>query len=166
MPSRHGPPLSPPARALWPWLLAGLLGCKTELAPAWDTAGAPQRAAQAEERFRRFGEGRFEVVSFTAKGESTKLLVDDFHARTLLYQVPFSARVRFTRAFTIDEIEQIQPHIGEPGWTPEAHRDATMLVLALGGGPRRAGAEQEVAAAAVFEDLEPGVRFRAFDEIR
>jgi len=148
-------------------LLAAVSACKApERAPVWDTAGAPARAEQAQTQFRRFGEGRFEVLSFRADGESTQVLEDDFHARSLLYRVPFKARVRFSRELTIEEVEEIQKHIGEPGWAPERHRDAVMLRLALGSGRRWAGSEQSVEATAVFEDTEPGWRLRAFDGSR
>lgn len=134
----------------------------------WDTAGAPERARRAETELRRFGEGRFEVLSFAAGAESTSLLEDDFHARSLLYRVPFKARVRFTKDLALSQgwEEEIKKHIGEPGWTPDGHRDGVMLAYLLRPGVRTAGREEDVDAAVVFEDLEPGWRFRAFDENR
>jgi hypothetical protein len=139
-------------------------GCQKAPPPAWDTAGAPRRAEQAEANFRRFGQGRFEVLSFRPDGESTRVIEEDFPATIMLYRVAFEAHVRFLRDVEVESQEVIFTHIGEPGWSPESHRDAVMLAFALGPGARRAGAEQTIHAAAVFEDLEPGWRFRAFDE--
>ncbi len=132
----------------------------------WDTAGAPERARQAEVELRRFGQGRFEVVSFAAGAESTSVLEDDFHARSMLYRVRFEARVRFLRELSIAQHweEEIPKHIGDPGWTPDGHRDGVLLSLLLHPGVRAAGKEEDLAATVVFEDLEPGWRFRAFDD--
>jgi len=145
-------------------VVAFAAGCKTTPPPpAWDTASAPERAVQAEVQFRRFGEELFEVLSVQTGTETTQVLEDDFHARSLLYRLPVEARVRFRKDATIEREEELFKHIGEPGWGPESHRERVMLLFALGPGPRQKGAEQDVHAEAVFEDIEPGWRFRAWD---
>jgi hypothetical protein len=145
---------------------AGAAGCKHEAPPLFDTAGAPQRAEQALVEFRRFGEGRFEIVTFKAGTESTRVLEDDFHARSLLYRVPIEARVRYLKDFDIDREDALQRSIGAPGWTPDHHREMTMLGMVLGADRKIGGTVQDVRAAVVFEDLEPGVRFRAVEDDR
>jgi hypothetical protein len=139
----------------------------TDRGPATpDVAGAPERARTAEARFRAWGAGRFEVVSFRPVGERTRTVEDDFHARTLLYVVPFAAKVKLTTALVVAELSEATRSVGEPGWTPEQERDGVMLTLAFGPGRHAAADELEVTAAAVFEDLEPGWRFRAFDRAK
>lgn len=131
-----------------------------------DVAGAPDRTRAAEARFRAWGAGRFEVVSFRPGDERTRTVEDDFHARTLLYVVPFAAKVKLSTALVVAELSEATRSVGEPGWTPEQERDGVMLTLAFGPGRHAAADELEVSAAAVFEDLEPGWRFRAFDRAK
>lgn len=138
----------------------------TRGAGAPDVKGAPERARTAEERFRAWGAGRFEVVSFRPGDERTRTVEDDFHARTLLYVVPFRAKVRFSKALVVEELSEATRRVGEPGWTPERQRDGVMLTQAFGPGRHAAADELEVSATVVFEDLEPGWRFRAFDGAR
>lgn len=51
-----------------------LSGCASEPSVAWDSAAAPERAAQAEVELRAFGKGRFEVLSFHCDPESSEYL--------------------------------------------------------------------------------------------
>lgn len=131
-----------------------------------DVKGAPERARTAEARFRTWGAGRFEVVSFRPGDERTRTVEDDFHARTRLYVVPFTAKVRLSTALVVAELAEATRNVGEPGWTPEQQRDGVMLTLAFGPGKHAAADEIDVSASAVFEDLEPGCRFRAFDRAK
>lgn len=141
-----------------------LLGCAAP-APHWDP-DLSGRAVQAQTEFRRWGEQRFSVLSFQAAAETHRVLTDDFEARSLLYVVPFEAKVRFTAPLEVQPLDRVQLGIGAPGWTAATHRDAVMLQLMLGSRKFAAGEELTVRAAAVFEDLEPGTRFRAFDRAR
>ncbi len=161
-PSMHRAPL---------WVVAAVLCGSTAAcrrAPdgeATDPREPAARAGEAEARLRAWGAGRFDVVSFQAADEHPRTLEDDFHARSHLYVVPFTARVRFTRVLEIDELSASTVRVGEPGWSPERQRDGVMLTQCFGAGSHAAGEELDVSASAVFEDLEPGWRFRAFDEV-
>ncbi|MBK8257210.1 MAG: hypothetical protein IPK82_31620 [Polyangiaceae bacterium] len=142
------------------------LGCTPEAGVEWDTEHAQERHREAAEKLREIGKGRFEVLSFQAGEESTRVLEDDFHARSLLYKVPFSARVRFLAEFTVLEQYELPTLASESNFNPESYREAVQLTLLLGPGKRPVGTEANLSALAVFEDLEPGVRFRVFDTER
>ncbi|MEZ4310328.1 MAG: hypothetical protein R3F14_19990 [Polyangiaceae bacterium] len=139
-------------------------GCSPGREPvAWDTAGAEGRKALAGMELLKLSHARFEVLSFEAGAESTRVLEDDFHARSALYSVPFRARIRYLMDVEVAEMQELPARIGGEGWTPDRHREDVMSALVLGPGRHAAGTEQGLDALAVFEDTEPGYRLRAFD---
>ena len=148
----------------WIGLAIALAACSRPAAPprVWDSRGGAARARLSEEEIAGLGHDLFVVRSFEAETESRREVVDEY-AVTGLYEVPFRAELELTRDVLVEGDREIGDRVGEPGWTIDVHHRATALMRVLGPGPRRAGARFEIHAIAVFEDLEPGWRFRALD---
>jgi len=145
-----------------------LVACaKTSTAlPPPDPNEIKDRAMQAEKELRRLGAGRFEVVSFSAEPERLVTFSDDFEYPTTQHHVPFRAKVRLSVPLTVLRDGELMDQQKLPGWKPEDTRAGYVLLLLMGPGQFAAGSELDLSAAAAFDDLEPGYRFRIFDKRR
>ncbi|MFO0759297.1 MAG: hypothetical protein U0359_22585 [Byssovorax sp.] len=159
-----------PPRVLLAWLLAAaplLGGC------AGDDPHTPVRpadlarlAAEGEQGLRALGRGRFEVLSFSPGAGKRLDYCDTFHFRTRLFALGFSARVRFVAAVDVPSTSALDASLGAPGSSVEQVEEQLTLHEVLGEGRREAGSEAALDAAAVFLDLEPGLRFERIDRVR
>ncbi|MBI2390927.1 MAG: hypothetical protein HYV09_15150 [Deltaproteobacteria bacterium] len=147
-------------------VVIALVACAKAPSIAPDPTAERHRAEQAESELRRFGKGRFEVLSFTAEPERVLRFVDDFDYPTTQHHVPFRARVRLTAPLVVLGDSDLIAQQKLPGWTPAATREGLELTFLFGPGSWEGGKELDISAAAAFDDLEPGDRFRVFDRRR
>jgi hypothetical protein len=151
--------------AHWPLLLCGaLLGCGGGAAPAASDPGDPAaRAKEAEAELRHLGAGRFEVDDFQVVSETRYTFRDDYEYPTHIVAVSFKARVHATQDFDLPTAEALMARKGEPDLSlPDLERDVA-LINVFGYRALHAGEQRTVEAAAAFDVLEPGYRFRLFD---
>jgi hypothetical protein len=151
--------------ALPPLLLCGaLLGCGGGAAPAASDPGDPAaRAKEAESELRLLGRGRFEVDDLQVVSELQYTFRDDYEYPTRVVAVSFKARVHGTQDFELPSAEALMARKGEPGLSlPDLERDVALIDV-FGYRPLRPGEQRTVEAAAAFDMLEPGYRFRLFD---
>lgn len=140
-----------------------LVACRAEGEVPRDEAS---RAIEAHEALRRFGEGWFEVQSFTPGVSKAHEYRDDFGFVTAVVAQSFSARVRVVAPFEVPSKNEMMVRSRRPGWQPEQIDREFQLFSLLGEGEQPAGRVVEVQGAAVFDRLRPGERFRAFDRVR
>lgn len=123
-----------------------------------------ERAAMEQEaaaRFRAFGEGLFTVDELKIAGHRDLILIEYFY-ESKLHEVALDARIQLPRDLHVRAREEIAARVGAPDWTRE-ERDRDVVLLSLfGPGDRKAGSAS-LRAAAMFDDLEPGWRFRLVD---
>jgi hypothetical protein len=151
--------------ARWSLLLCGaLLGCARHVAPSTgDADDAAARAKEAETQLRSLGAGRFEVDDFHVTSEVTYTFHDDYEYPTPIVAVSFKARVRATQDIDLDGADALMRRKGEPDLSlPDLERDVALLNV-LGYRALHAGEQRPIEAAAAFDLLEPGQRFRLFD---
>jgi hypothetical protein len=151
--------------ARWSLLLCGaLLGCERGAAPAASEPDDPAaRAHEAEAQLRSLGAGRFEVDDFQVVAETPYTFRDDYEYPTRVLALSFKARVHATREIEISGPEALMKRKGEPELSlPDLERDVALLNV-LGYRPLHAGEPRAIEAAATFDNLEPGYRFRLFD---
>ncbi len=151
--------------ARWSLLLCGaLLDCGQHAAPAASDPGDPAaRAREAEAQLRTLGVGRFEVDDFQVTSEVPYTFHDDYEFPTPIVAVSFKARVHAITELAIPGSEALMKRKGEPDLSlPDLERDVALLNL-FGNRALHAGEQRTIEAAAAFERLEPGYRFRLFD---
>ena len=144
--------------------VAATLGCSLRRQP--DQTAQLQRAIRAEAEFARFGNGRYHVITFAADPERELQFPDDFEQPLRVYEVPFTARVRFTAALDVPHREQWQQRVGQPGWSVHTLIDDAQMALVFGSGPHGIDEELDVEGAVMFDWLENGWRFRCLDRVR
>ena len=154
--------------ARWLVILGGaLLGCTHEAAPGVGEPGAPaaptERAKEAETELRSLGAGRFDVDDFQVVSETRYTFRDDYEYPTRIVAVSFKAHVHGTHDFDLPGAEALMKRKGEPDLSlPDLERDVALLNV-FGYRPLHPGERREIEAAASFDLLEPGYRFRLFD---
>ena len=152
-------------RARWlPILCGALLGCAHEAAPDPGEPGDPAaRAKEAETQLRSLGAGRFDVDDFQVVSETRYTFRDDYEYPTRIVAVSFKARVHGTQEFDLPGAEALMKRKGDPDLSlPDLERDVALLNV-FGYRPLHVGEQRTVEAAASFDLLEPGYRFRLFD---
>lgn len=152
-------------------LLAGCHGPPSETdglvsATAVDAAERVRLIEEAQARLRKLGRDRYTVEDFRFSSEKRFELHDDFDTVTRLYAIDFTATVRFTRDLEVPDQGAMAARMGQLGWTVDETMEDLELFDVLGTGAKRAGGEQRLRAAAVFDDLEPGLRFNRLDRWR
>jgi len=100
----------------------------------------------------------FDVLDLSRDGGERVELSDDFDFHTHLYWLGLRARVRFLHDVQATPREDLEKRVGAPDWTVDETLDGLVRVEVLGGGLHRAG-DDELYAAAIFQDMEPGFRF-------
>ena len=151
--------------ARWSLLLCGaLVGCGHHApASAGDAGDAAARAREAEAQLRSLGAGRFEVDEFQVTSETSYTFHDDYEYPTPIVAVSFRARVHGTQEFELPGAEALMKRKGEPDLSlPDLERDVALLNV-FGYRALHAGEQRTIEAAAAFDLLEPGQRFRLFD---
>ena len=151
--------------ARWSLLLCGaLLGCERGAAPDASDRGDPvDRAHEAEAQLRSLGAGRFDVDDFQVVSEIRYTFRDDYEYPTRILAVSFTARVHATREIELSDADALMKRKGEPDLSlPDLERDIALLNV-LGNRGLHTGEQRAVEAAAAFDMLEPGYRFRLFD---
>lgn len=151
--------------ARWSLLLCGaLLGCERGAAPAASDPGDPAaRAREAESQLRSLGAERFEVDDFQVVDETRYTFRDDYEYPTRILALSFKARVHATRDLTLQGPDALMKRKSEPDLSlPDLERDVALLDV-LGYSALHTGEQRTVEAAATFDMLEPGYRFRLFD---
>jgi hypothetical protein len=151
--------------ARWPLILCGaLLGCAPQAVPdTGDPFDAAARAKEAETQLRSLGAGRFDVDDFQVVSETGYTFRDDYEYPTRIVAVSFKARVHGTQDFELPGAEALMKRKGEPDLSlPDLERDVALLNV-FGYRPLHPGEQRAVEAAASFDLLEPGHRFRLFD---
>ncbi len=152
-------------RARWPVILCGaLLGCAPQAAADVGDPGDPAaRAREAETELRSLGEGRFDVDDFQVVSETRYTFHDDYAYPTRIVAVSFKARVHGTHDFDLAGAEALMKREGEADLSlPDLERDVALLNV-FGYRPLHPGEQRAIEAAASFDRLEPGYRFRLFD---
>jgi hypothetical protein len=151
--------------ARWSLLLCGaLLGCERRAAPEASDPGDPAaRAREAESQLRSLGAGRFEVDDFQVVSETRYTFRDDYEYPTRILALSFTARVHATAEIELPSAEALMKRKGEPDLSlPDLERDVALLNV-LGYRALHPGEQRAIEAAAAFDLLEPGYRFRLFD---
>jgi hypothetical protein len=151
--------------ARWSLLLCGaLLGCERGAAPAASDPGDPAaRAREAESQLRSLGAGRFEVDDFHVVAETPYTFRDDYEYPTRILALSFTAHIHATRDIVLSGPDALMKRKGEPDLSlPDLERDVALLDV-VGSAALHAGEQRAVEAAATFDMLEPGYRFRLFD---
>lgn len=148
-------------------LCGALLGCAHEAAPdagdPGDAGGPAERAKEAEAELRSLGAGRFDVDDFHVVSETRYTFRDDYEYPTRIVAVSFKAHVHGTHDFDLPGAEALMKRKGDPDLSlPDLERDVALLNV-FGYRPLHAGEQREIEAAASFDLLEPGYRFRLFD---
>ena len=148
-------------------LLALAAGCaEPDRATPVDTAELSRLAREGESGLRALGRDRYEVLDFKPEPGKRVDLCDTFLFHTRLYALGFTSRVRFLARVNVATQSELDARIGAPGWTIEESEDALTLHEVLGEGAREAGTEASIHASAMFQDLEPGLRFERIDHAR
>ncbi len=144
-----------------------LLGCSPQV--DWfegDPGDPPRRVQEAEVQLKRLETGLFHVENFEPTGEARLTFLDFYEHPTRVFAVNFRAKARCTQAFEVVNRDRLMHRQGEPGFSmSDFERDAQLLAL-FGEGELIPGQKLSIEAAAIFDVLEPGFRFRAFDRPR
>ncbi|MEP7125329.1 MAG: hypothetical protein ABJE95_30640 [Byssovorax sp.] len=145
-------------------LCGALLGCERGAAEAASDPGNPAaRAREASAQLRSLGAGRFEVDDFQVVTETRYTFRDDYEYPTRILALSFKARVHATHEIELHGADALMKRKGEPDLSlPDLERDVALLNV-LGDRAIHAGEQRTVEAAAAFDLLEPGYRFRLFD---
>jgi hypothetical protein len=131
-----------------------------------DEAALAVLAKEGEAGLAALGRGRFEVLAFQRTEGKRVDLSDTFLFHTRLYALGFDARLRFLAPVNVPSLGELDARIGAPGWTVEESEDALTLHQLFEEGRYEAGSERALHAAAMFIDLEPGLRFERIDRAR
>jgi hypothetical protein len=137
-----------------------MAGCERR-APLGDDVKA-RMLREAEAELRRFGEGIFTVEAFNP-GEHRDLTLIEYYHASKIHELRFEAMVRFTGEFRARAPNETAERVGKPGWTIDERDKDVVLFAIFGNWGRRAGEVMNVRASAMFDDLEPGYRFRLID---
>jgi len=118
-----------------------------------------QLVAETERGVRAAGAGRFEVLSFHAEAPR-RFWAIEYYIQDRFVQVPFEALVRFTRDVDVPYQNEVQEAVGAPTWTREQRNRDLREARVLGPGRHDMGTQLRIRAAGIFDDLEPGHRWR------
>jgi hypothetical protein len=145
-----------------------VLSCSSRRDGADDAPWRPATSAQAQEaqdQFRKFVDGLASVSSLTVVGERSVKRVEYYYVSVFL-EVRLKAELRFGHDVTIRSTQEMEARVGKPDWSREEELTDFLRLAVLGGGLHRAGDAVTVEARAVFDDLEPGYRFRLIDGVQ
>lgn len=117
---------------------------------------------RAREGLQSFGGGAFEVVDFKPVSGQRIGLTEYFY-ETRLYALEFDAQVRFSRDMNVRTPEESLARQGGPDWTRDEMIADMLRRNVLGAGRHPAGETKSLQAAAMFDDMEDGHRFRLID---
>ena len=148
-------------------LLTLLAGCTREVDWFKGDPGDPERRVQeAEAQLRRLEEGRFQLDEFQPTGEARLTFLDYYEFPTRVFALNFRAKAHCLQSFEVASGGQLMHRQSERGFSMvDFERDARLLRL-LGEGEFIPGQKLPIEAAATFDALEPGFRFRDFDRLR
>jgi hypothetical protein len=142
-------------------------GCaEPDLHTPVDAAELARLTREGEAGLRALGKDRFDVLDFKPEPGKRVDLCDTFLFHTRLYSLGFTSRLRFLARVDVATQSELDARIGAPGWTIDESDDALTLHEVLGEGAREAGSDASIHAAAMFLDLEPGLRFERIDRAR
>ncbi|MFO0756096.1 MAG: hypothetical protein U0359_06375 [Byssovorax sp.] len=166
--ARSAPRLAPVLALLLGALCAApLAGCAEPTHEVPHDPGDPAaRAREAEAALRALGEGAFTVEQFQPGAEVRFTYLDDYTYPTRMVALNFKARAKLSADIDVPSAPEIVARRGKPDLSLPALERSINLLAVFGEGELYLGETKTVEASALFDDFDPGYRFRLFDKPR